>query len=261
MDASECLLEMTLRRMPGGALRWFDEKLSGLRGAAPEQVASAFTALARKVGPGVVDLDAGEVTRLASLGVTWPIQGWGKDELARSAYLTLALARGVYSSGGFVSLVSRIYEDGDNRERQAVLRALPFLSAPFAPRTQHGGFSLRATVHPGGTARDELDWGETEIESALRWLPLAIGATRTHVVPIFEAIACENPFPAAHFPDPSFHQMVLKAVFLGIRLLRIEGLRSRRTPELARMARDYAEERRAAGRTLPEDFDLLELGT
>jgi hypothetical protein len=76
------------------------------------------------------------------------------------------------------------------------------------------------------------------------------------VVPIFEAIAAENPFPARHFPDLHFHQLVLKAVFLGVRLPRVLGLAARVNPELARMADDYAAERRAAGRSVPADLDL-----
>jgi hypothetical protein len=77
------------------------------------------------------------------------------------------------------------------------------------------------------------------------------------VVPVFEAIACENPFPAAQFPELHFNQMALKAVFLGVALARMLGLAERRTPELARMAEDFAAERRAAGRTVPADLSLL----
>ena len=37
---------------------------------------------------------------------------------------------------------------------------------------------------------------------------------------------------------------------------RIVGLTSRLNPELSRMARDYAAERRAAGRSVPADLPL-----
>jgi hypothetical protein len=71
---------------------------------------------------------------------------------------------------------------------------------------------------------------------------------------VFEAIACENPYPAAHFPELNFNQMVLKALFTGVALERVIGLDGRVTPELARMANDYASERRAAGRSVPADI-------
>jgi hypothetical protein len=57
-------------------------------------------------------------------------------------------------------------------------------------------------------------------------------------------------------PEPAFNQLVLKAYFVGVPVLRILGLEHRRTPELRRMAADYASERRAAGRTIPPDIDL-----
>ena len=71
------------------------------------------------------------------------------------------------------------------------------------------------------------------------------------------AIACENPFPAAYFPETSFNHMVLKAVFTEVALARILGLATRRSPELARMATDYASERTAAGRSVPADLALV----
>jgi hypothetical protein len=74
---------------------------------------------------------------------------------------------------------------------------------------------------------------------------------------VFEAIAAENPYPATHFPDPNLNQMELKAVFVEVAVDRIQGLDERITPELARMAEDYAAERRAAGRPVPADVDHI----
>jgi hypothetical protein len=122
---------------------------------------------------------------------------------------------------GDAPALTELFRAGDSDERRAILRALPVLPAPE------------------------------------RHVALAIDACRTNVVPIFEAIACENPFPGRHFPELHFQQMVLKAVFLGVRLPRVLGLAARVTPELARMADDYAAERRAAGRVVPEDLALL----
>lgn len=113
-----------------------------------------------------------------------------------------------------------LWAHGDNRERQAVLRVLPDLPAP----------------------------GEH--------VALAVEACRSNVLTVFEAIACENPFPAAHFSELQWNQMVLKAAFNGVALARIRGLPERRNAELARMARDFAAERRAAGRPVPADLDL-----
>jgi hypothetical protein len=90
-----------------------------------------------------------------------------------------------------------------------------------------------------------------------RFVPLAVEACRSSIQPLFEAVACENPYPAAYFPEASFNQMVLKALFIGVALPRIRGLKGRVTGELRRMAADYASERRAAARPVPPDIDWL----
>lgn len=88
-------------------------------------------------------------------------------------------------------------------------------------------------------------------------LSVAIDACRTNSEVVFRAIACGNPYPAAYFPDLNFNQLVLKAVFMNVPVAEIEGLAPRITSELLRMADDFAVERRAAGRPVPEDIALL----
>ena len=41
---------------------------------------------------------------------------------------------------------------------------------------------------------------------------------------MFEAIACENPYPARYFGDAAFSQLVLKADFMGLDIARIIGV-------------------------------------
>ena len=139
------------------------------------------------------------------------------DEIARVALLRAA----VTGAEDPHAVARRLYVGGDSRERAAVLRALPLLPEP------------------------------------LTYLPLATEGCRTNVGGVFEAIACENAYPARWFPDLAFRQMVLKAIFTGVRIARIEGLRGRTSDELRRMARDYASERIAAGRPVPDDVHEL----
>lgn len=120
-----------------------------------------------------------------------------------------------------LALVSQLLQRGEAGEQASVLRALPYLP------------------HPD------------------RFLALAIDACRTNSIDVFSAIACENPYPAAHFPAPAFAQMVLKAIFLAVPVARIVGLRGRVTPELVRMVEDYGQERRAAGRPVPADVETI----
>ncbi|MBD0305938.1 MAG: EboA domain-containing protein [Nitrospiraceae bacterium] len=177
-----------------------------------------YATAGRRLPSAAVCLTDEEHSRLRQLGITWPV-GETLDELGRIWMLISAVS--CLTDGTFQTLLSDCYEQGDVRERRAVLRALPFLP--------EGG----------------------------RFIPMAVDACRSHIQPVFEAVACENPYPAGHFPEPSFNQMVLKALFTGVALNRVIGLDARITPELTRMAKDYASERRAAGRSVPADLERL----
>jgi hypothetical protein len=202
--------------MDDAARRWWQDAV----GAAAEggrDLAERVTGASRRVGKRSLALTPQERAGLVHAGVDWPMTHWAADDLARVTLLVLAAA----ARGDRDELVETCYRQGDNRERQAVLYALPLLPAPG------------------------------------KFVDLAVDACRTHVQPVFEAITCENPYPARYFPEPSFNQMALKAVFTGVMLQRIVGLRTRVTEELARMAAAYASERRAAGRPVPADLHLL----
>ena len=120
--------------------------------------------------------------------------GWAADDVARALLLALRVGR---ANGSGLAVVDERFRCGDNRERQAVLRALPHLPDP--------GRFLRVATH----------------------------ACRTNVTTVFEAIACDNTYPADFFPDGAFNQMVLKTLFVGLPVGRIAGLARRHTPELA----------------------------
>lgn len=234
-DSSLLLVEILSRRIPPVARSWLErvERLTGTgaRLGAPVSEASTwfdrdrflatFTAAVRVLGKEPVGLHAEERDELAAAGIAGAVDGRGLDELGRVTMLVQVSRR---LPAPELELLLRVcYEQGDGRERQALLRALPFLV------------------------------------EAERFVSLAVEACRTNELPVFEAIACENPYPAAYFPDLNFNQMVLKAMFMGVALARIVGLDRRRSSELARMAEDFASERRAAGRSIPADIGLLSL--
>lgn len=145
--------------------------------------------------------------------------GHAADEAGRGALVLVVLA--TFDASEHVPFVRDLIRRGDNRERQAVLRVLAALPEPA------------------------------------RFVELAIDACRTNVPSVFEAIACDNPYPARHFPGPAFDQMVLKALFIGAPVARIVDLDARVTDDLVRMVEAYASERRAAGRPVPDDAKLI----
>lgn len=180
---------------------------------------SAFANASRHTGRAALALTPAEVGRLREVGLTWPLARWALDDLARAALLLRAAE--VLDAPGLEAAVDGAYRKGDTRERQAVLRALPLLP------------------HPD------------------RFLAVAVDAARSGVPPLFEAIACGNPYPAAHFPTLNFNHLVMQALVTGVALDRIVDLGARVTPELVRAANDYAAERRAAGRSVPADLDYI----
>jgi hypothetical protein len=214
------LLGLARSRVSAEAREWLGGVASEI--AAPLSLRTfhmAFARTGRTVGTDPVVLDASAQAALAERGGPAPMVGWGTDELVRAALLMRAV--GALETDAQAALVSDLYYRGEVRERQAVLRVLAWLPQPE------------------------------------RFAELAVEACRSHVQTVFDAIACWNPFPAEHFSEAAFNQMVLKAVFTETPVTRISGLARRVGPDLARMTRDYADERRAAGRPVPKDCDIL----
>ncbi|HUQ89646.1 MAG TPA: EboA domain-containing protein [Vicinamibacterales bacterium] len=180
----------------------------------------AYATAPQHVGRDALFLSPADLDELREAAPGIGFDRWTRDDAAR-ALLLIAIRTQGRTGDAFVSEALACFEQGDAREQQSWLRAIAL-------------------------------WPE-----AKAFLPSAIDACRTNIIPVFEALACENPYPAAHFPDRNFNQMVLKAMFNSIALERISGLQSRLNPELSRMARDYAAERTAAGRMVPPDIDLV----
>jgi hypothetical protein len=185
------------------------------------QLGVAYAASGRRFGGDLVALTDAESDALRTAGLLEP-EGWPLRDVARAALLLRACA--VLPPAMHPPLLRGLYTRGDNAEREALLRTL--------------------SVLPG----------------AERFAELATEACRSHVQSVFEALACDNPYPARFLPPESFNQLVLKAFFTGVAVARIQGLDARRSAELARMAEAYASERQAAGRAVPADLGFVTLG-
>ncbi|MGR3715138.1 MAG: EboA domain-containing protein [Thermohalobaculum sp.] len=77
---------------------------------------------------------------------------------------------------------------------------------------------------------------------------------RSNIRAVFEAIAHNNPYPRDLFDQHRWNHMVLKALFVDSLLAPIVGLDARANFELARILRDFAHERWAAGRQVPAEL-------
>ncbi|MFG3151970.1 EboA domain-containing protein [Streptomyces sp. NPDC048219] len=115
-------------------------------------------------------------------------------------------------------VLSRVYSQGTADERRAVLQALPHLV-------------------PGPDA-----------------LPLVEDALRTNDTRLVAAAL--GPYAALHLDAHQWRHAVLKCLFTGVPVDQVADLdrRAGADTELARMLADYAAERTAAGRPVPDDL-------
>lgn len=180
-----------------------------------------FSGAGRRLGRSVVAADLPDLEQLSEQGLVAVGRPWA--ELARVGLL-LSLA-GRVDESGIHGLTEEAYRTGDLEEKQAVLRSLAFL-----PRPQ-------------------------------QLVRIAAEGARSNAMSIVEAITCDNPFAAQHFTVEALNQLVMKALFNGLPVQRIVGLAARLNEDLVRMCRDYACERRAAGRAISPDLAMLEQGS
>lgn len=213
-------LETLVRERSDNAARaWFDKALeaAGTKPLSTNKVLGYYSAASHKLGKAALNQGGAERVALAGVNGELPLDHWGLDEAGRAAIL-LSLAQ--LPPDEFRAFAIQVYELGDSREQESWLRALMLY-----PRCE-------------------------------RFRDVAIDACRTNIKPLFEAVACENPYPCRYFPDLNFNQLVMKSLFMGVELARIIGLEDRLNPELSRMTDDYASEREAAGRAVPADIWL-----
>jgi hypothetical protein len=140
----------------------------------------------------------------------------------------------------------------DHARLWLLLRGLPLLSLAAQP-----SFVLRLLEAGEKGEQVSLLRVLAALPEPARFLETGLQACRMNARDVFEAIVCENAFLTAHFPALNFNQAVMKSIFMEVPIQRIERLSDRITPELARMAADYASERRAAGRAVPSDAEFL----
>ena len=181
---AERLRATVLRSADAQAGGWFGQRLADLAGAYDRNAfLAAFAGAGRRLRAFGVRAEAGDVSAAEALGLL-SFRDWSLDRFARCAFLLAALqAAGEHAHA---SIVDEVFRTGDNPEREAVLAG------------------LLALPEPG------------------RFLATAVEACRSNVESVFAAIACENAYPSIYFADASFNQMVLKVVFIGLPLERVE---------------------------------------
>ncbi len=213
-DATIAVLRSWLTRaLPADAMQWLDGEIARQRAGADERrLGIALGFAGRKLGREQLNLGADDIAAAQQSHPCWQPQTWSAVETARVA-LWLATYNG--DDAAFAARVDKLAATAEVTELVACLKGFAVFPAPVA---------LYARAREGARS--------------------SIGA-------VFEAIACNNPYPLDHFDEAAWNQLVVKCVFVGAPIETIVGLTERRNLELLEMLRDLVAERTAAGRALP----------
>lgn len=143
---------------------------------------------------------------------------WTLSDAARIALLEHGLAK--LEHEGRAKALKDFYRGGDEHEKAALLKGLCWLD-------------------PKGLA-----------------VQTAIQACRYNSLEVFRAVALHNPYPASHFAEINWNQLVLKSLFQNLDIAAIHDLDTRLNPKLSVMCADYAEEQGLAERSAPPSLWL-----
>jgi hypothetical protein len=217
----EFLASALARRAPlfgAKSTSWLEAEARAIAdGVDDARFATAISTASRHVPRGPLAPAPNEIAQAFDLVEGWNPERWTLLEAAR---VVLLLSRRDLSEASAVSAIEEAFRYADMGELCALYKSLALL--PKAER-----FVWRA--------------GE---------------GCRSSMRAVYEAAACDTPFPVKHFDDLAWRQLVIKALFVEAPLWRVYGLDTRLDAELARMALDLAEERRAAGRDVQHELWL-----
>jgi hypothetical protein len=210
--------EILAQRADTKALEWLQVQTEKITSdASPTKLFLAFSQASRFFKKENLLLSDSEKNQASTLNPGFDPAHWDCLQTART-YLLLKFSPG---KDAWLKAVNQLFETGDMHEQQALYAALPVL--PYSEVL----------------------------------LFRAIDGCRTNMTLIFDAIALNNPYPATHFPEANWNQLVLKSIFMQRPIYRIQRLEERRNQALADIASDFAHERWAAGRSvMPELWRL-----
>ncbi|GAB3905947.1 hypothetical protein GCM10028803_37570 [Larkinella knui] len=178
-----------------------------------------FTAIPRFVGKQTLTVSSEKAQEIKALRDGFSVEGWTLDRLARVWWL---LQLSSDDQAVYFSTIENLFKAAEMNELAALYSALPVLQFP-----EH-------------------------------WRFQATEAVRSNIAPVQDALMLHNPYPAEQLDEPAWNQLVMKAFFSDKPVDQIIGFQERANSSLARIAVDYAQERRAAGRSIhPELWTLV----
>ncbi len=206
------LLDLIQARCGSEAEAWLKTSVN----SPTDQMDQIFFELAKQVGRKALIAsfkDRGSAVLMTALGAM-PIGHWRSDRAARAWLLA---ERAALSETPFDALYAA-YDNGDTETRIAALYAINLV----------------------------------DDENVDRGLAIIHDAGRTYLESLMAAGWCHHPFATKHMNDVEYRKAVLKALFCDVPIEGFLGLSERADNALALSLKDFADEREAAGRAVPD---------
>lgn len=191
---------------------WLNEKINHFKGEKGSTVfCTAFTAVPRYTGKVILSFNKDDLDQKKDMGCEFSITNYSVDRLAR---VWLLLHWPSENKTVYLTTITQLFKAAEMNELVALYGALPLLIYPE------------------------------------EWIKQCTEGIRSNIGTVLEAIMLNNSYPADHLNEPAWNQLVLKAFFNEKPVNRIIGLDKRANQTLAHILFDYADERRAAQRTI-----------
>ncbi|TDB64630.1 EboA domain-containing protein [Arundinibacter roseus] len=175
------------------------------------ELMTAFVAAPRFLSKQPLELTTEETLQINEVYPGFSLENWNPIRLGR---VCLLMSLDTSEQETYVRHVETLFDTAEMNELVALYSALPLLSYPE------------------------------------KWLFRATEAVRSNVGVVFDALALQNPYPARHFNELAWNQLVLKTIFNDKPIHLISGLEERVNEKLALTLADFAKERWAAGRSV-----------
>jgi len=216
-SAKEILYNWIAKSTPEKTIEWIRQKQELLRQEAnvSRNFFLAFGMVPRFTGKDLLKLDNNDLEIAQYLRNGLTPTQWTVDQTAR---MLLVLSLPYENKAQLLATLDQLFATADVGEQTALYLGLPLLPYPEA---------FKSRVSEG---------------------------IRTNMTVVFNAIALDNPYPAVYLDEAAWNQMVLKAIFVGSPLHRIQGLDTRANAALASTLSDFAHERWAAKRPVPVEL-------
>jgi hypothetical protein len=214
------LKEIIEKHTSTSGVKWLNQKLNLIsENHAEREIYLAFSMAPRFTGKSIINLNKEELQLAHKLCPGFSPLGWTVDQMTRTLII---LSIPSDNTDNYKEILNKLFITADVDELITLYASLPLLPHP--------------ELHK--------DRGAEGI--------------RTNMTIVFDAVALNNPYPALHFSEGAWNQMILKALFTSRPLYQIYGLDQRRNKKLAEMAIDYAHERKSANRIIsPELWRLV----